>query len=206
MATGGLYGSTASVSSGTSSNCETIGLYGNTTQFGGSYFEWFIFKESATQPATPTGGSWDFTTNTGTPPTGWTQSPPSNPTYTIWVSIALVNSKTPTTVTWSVPGLMGTIATTSVGTTTTGAPGTSASVTNSGTGQNAILNFTIPQGATGATGPTGPQGIQGIPGNAATIAVGTVSTGAPGSSATVTNAGTSSAAVFNFSKIGRAHV
>jgi hypothetical protein len=41
-------------------------------------------------------------------------------------------------------------------------------------------------------------GVQGQPGLAATISVGAVSTGAPGSSATVTNAGTTSAAVFNF--------
>ncbi len=41
--------------------------------------------------------------------------------------------------------------------------------------------------------------IKGDPGNAATVAVGTVTTGAAGSSATVTNAGTSAAAVFNFS-------
>jgi hypothetical protein len=45
-------------------------------------------------------------------------------------------------------------------------------------------------GATGATGATG---------TAATISVGTVSTGAAGSSATVVNAGTSSAAIFDFS-------
>lgn len=40
---------------------------------------------------------------------------------------------------------------------------------------------------------------KGATGDAATIAVGTVTTGAAGSSATVTNVGTSSAAVFNFS-------
>ena len=52
-------------------------------------------------------------------------------------------------------------ATVTVGTTTTGAPGTEASVTNSGTATNAILNFVIPQGPTGPTGiegPTGPTG------------------------------------------------
>ena len=55
----------------------------------------------------------------------------------------------------------------------------------------------------------GPQGIQGVPGNngtngtngtngaAATIAVGTVTTGAPGSSVVVHNSGSSSAAVFD---------
>lgn len=88
------------------------------------------------------------------------------------------------------PAGMGTIT---IGTTTTGAAGTDAEVTNSGTAQDAILNFTIPQGATGANG------ADGADGTAATIAVGTVTTGAAGSSATVTNSGTSSAAVFDFS-------
>ena len=46
----------------------------------------------------------------------------------------------------------------SIGTTSTGAAGTNATVTNTGTAQDAILNFTIPRGATGATGPTGPTG------------------------------------------------
>ena len=53
-------------------------------------------------------------------------------------------------------GATGTAATLAVGTVTTGDPGSGASVTNSGTPQNAILDFTIPQGATGPTGPTTP--------------------------------------------------
>lgn len=52
-------------------------------------------------------------------------------------------------------------ATITVGVTTTGNPGTGANVTNVGTNENAILNFTIPAGMAGATGPTGPQGLQG---------------------------------------------
>lgn len=48
------------------------------------------------------------------------------------------------------------------------------------------------------TGPTGATGSTGSAGTAATIAVGNVTTGAPGSSATVTNTGTSGAAVFDF--------
>jgi hypothetical protein len=44
----------------------------------------------------------------------------------------------------------------------------------------------------------GPTGADGAPGAAATIAVGTVTTLSPGSPATVTNSGTSSAAVFDF--------
>lgn len=43
-------------------------------------------------------------------------------------------------------------ATIAVGTTTTGNPGTNASVTNSGTTTNVVLDFTIPKGDTGATG------------------------------------------------------
>lgn len=60
------------------------------------------------------------------------------------------------------------------------------------------------QGETGPTGATGPAGSKGDTGNtgpsgaAATIAIGAVTTGSPGSSVSVTNSGTTSAAVFNF--------
>ena len=47
-------------------------------------------------------------------------------------------------------------------------------------------------------GPKGDTGAQGDPGAAATVQVGTVSTGEAGSQASVTNAGNESAAVFNF--------
>jgi hypothetical protein len=74
-------------------------------------------------------------------------------------------------------------------------------------------------GAQGNTGPGGPQGAQGVPGvqgvqgpigetgatgatgatgTAATVAVGSTTTGSPGSSAIVTNSGTSAAATLNF--------
>ena len=97
-----------------------------------------------------------------------------------------------------------------VGTTTTGEPGTQASVTNSGTTTNAILNFVIPRGetgpqgptgatgATGATGPQGPAGTNGIDGAAATITVGATTTGDPGTQASVTNVGTPTDAILNF--------
>ena len=60
-----------------------------------------------------------------------------------------------------------------IGTVTTGAAGSNAAVTNSGTAQNAILNFVIPKGDKGDTGSqgiqgpkgeTGAQGIQGVQG------------------------------------------
>ena len=47
-------------------------------------------------------------------------------------------------------------------------------------------------------GPPGPQGQQGEPGAAATVTVGTVTTGEPGTNVIVTNSGTESAAVLNF--------
>lgn len=186
MATGGLYGqSTAGIIS-PQSGSESVGLYGNNTVFGGTYFEWFIFQESATQPATPTGGSWSFSTNTGTPPSGWTLQPPVAPVNQVWVSIALVNSKTTATLVWSTPGLFGVVPNFSFPTPVTGAAGSSAAVVNLGTATNPSLQFTIPRGDTGATGA------------AATIAVGITTTTNPGTSATVTNSGTSGAAVFNF--------
>ena len=89
-------------------------------------------------------------------------------------------------------GQDGQAATIAVGSTTTGAAGTSASVTNSGTSSAAVFDFVIPRGADGADGQNG------APGAAATIAAGTTTTGAAGSSASVTNTGTSSAAVFDF--------
>ena len=119
-------------------------------------------------------------------------------------------------------------STITLGTVATGNPGTSVSITNTGTATAPLFNFTIPRGdvgpqglkgdtgltgAKGDTGDTGPAGIQGPKGDtgtagtngtngangaAATISVGTVTTGAPGSSAIVTNAGTTSAAVLNF--------
>ena len=52
-------------------------------------------------------------------------------------------------------------ATVTVGSTATGLPGTQATVTNSGTDENAVLNFTIPAGITGPTGPTGLTGETG---------------------------------------------
>lgn len=47
----------------------------------------------------------------------------------------------------------GEAATVSVGTVTTGEPGSNAQVTNSGTENAAVLNFTIPRGATGGSSP-----------------------------------------------------
>jgi hypothetical protein len=65
-----------------------------------------------------------------------------------WTVIAQAGSTGPT-------GPAGTSPTLSIGTITTLAAGSSATVTNSGTAQDAVLNFGIPQGATGPAGGSG---------------------------------------------------
>ena len=86
----------------------------------------------------------------------------------------------------NVRGAQGEAATVQVGTTTTLPAGSQATVNNSGTSEEAVLNFGIPTGQPGADG------------LAATIAVGEVTTGAAGSQASVTNSGTENAAVLDF--------
>ena len=74
-------------------------------------------------------------------------------------------------------------------------------------GPQGITGTTGPQGPQGITGTTGPQGLAGVTGPmgltgptgaAATITIGTVTTGDPGTEATVTNSGTTEEAVFDF--------
>ncbi len=79
-----------------------------------------------------------------------------------------------------------------VGTVTTLEPDQDVYCYLTGTKDAPVLNFGIPKGYKGDTGQTGATG------QAATIAVGTVTTGQPTDPASVTNSGTSSAAVFNF--------
>lgn len=88
-----------------------------------------------------------------------------------------------------VPGIDGVAATVAVGAVQTGEAGSPVEVTNSGTENEAILNFVIPQGV---------RGEQGVQGKAAQISVGTVITGEPGTQASVTNSGTDDDAVFDF--------
>lgn len=139
-----------------------------------------------------------------------------------------INYNDNTTSTFTVTnGIDGVNPTVTVGSTTTGNPGTNASVVNSGTAQDIVLDFTIPRGDKGDPGEDGADGFSpiatvtttptgatisitdangttttnitnGTDGSAATIAVGTVTTGLPTDPTSVTNVGTSSAAVFDF--------
>ena len=86
-------------------------------------------------------------------------------------------------------GTDGTAATIAVGNVTSGA---TASVSNVGTANSAVFDFVLPKGADGTNG------TDGADGTAATITVGEVTTGEPGTSVSVTNSGTTNAAVLNF--------
>lgn len=146
MATGGLYGSTSTGTVAPQSGSESVGLYGNNTVFGGTYFEWFIFKESATQPATPTGGTWNFTTNVGTAPTGWTSAPPVTPSNQVWVSIGVVNSRSTAAIVWSAPGLFtfGSGTVTNVSALTLGTTGTDVSSTVANPTTTPVITLNLP--------------------------------------------------------------
>ena len=109
-----------------------------------------------------------------------------------------------------------------IGTVTTGEAGTNASATITGTTPNLTLNMTIPKGAkgdtgaagekgdkgekgdtgadgaTGAKGDKGDRGEKGADGVTPTLSIGTVTTGAAGSSASVTMSGTAPSYVLNF--------
>lgn len=65
-------------------------------------------------------------------------------------------------------------------------------------GEQGAQGIQGPRGIQGEQGERGVQGAQGPAGNAATITIGNVTTSAPGTSASVTNRGTSSAAVLDF--------
>ena len=62
-------------------------------------------------------------------------------------------------------GLQGFAATITVGTTTTSEPGGDAEVTNVGSSEEAVFNFTIPRGLVGPAGPQGSVGPQGPAGD-----------------------------------------
>ena len=71
-----------------------------------TYFQWSIFIDSATKPSTPTGGVWSFDYNTGNPPVNWSNTPPASVANKVWQSLGIVDSRNPSTITWSAPGAL----------------------------------------------------------------------------------------------------
>jgi hypothetical protein len=66
------------------------------------------------------------------------------------VNTTQADSTTASDYTWAL--IKGSDATVTLGTVATGTPGSSVTITNSGTASNAVLNFTIPAGASGTAG------------------------------------------------------
>lgn len=65
-----------------------------------------IFRSAASQPATPTGGTYNFSTSTLTPPAGWSATQPTSTTTPTWVAYFTFSgspSSTVTATTWSTP-------------------------------------------------------------------------------------------------------
>lgn len=92
------------------SNPVAVTVTGARGEDGQSIFLYQVYQVSANTPTTPQGGSWNFGTRVGTPPTGWSNNPMTvTGTDYNWVSQAVAFSPTPggtwtgDAVSWSVP-------------------------------------------------------------------------------------------------------
>lgn len=116
-----------------------------------------------------------------------------------FATVTIDNTVSPPTISFGIPrGTPGPANTLAIGTVTTGAPGTPAAATVTGVAPNQTLNLTIPmgpQGPIGLPGADGANGLDGGPGPVGpagppnTLAIGVVTTGAPGSAAAATITG-----------------
>lgn len=70
-----------------------------------------IYKEGLSAPVAPTGGTFNFGTNTITPPAGWSATPPTVDELPVWQTSYLFSTETPsapvTALTWPDPLLYG---------------------------------------------------------------------------------------------------
>lgn len=98
----------------------------------------------------------------------------------------------------SLKGADGTTPDLQIGTVETLEPGSEATVSITGTSDQPVLSFGIPEGVSGKDGNPGQNGAPGKDGVAATISVGKVSAGEAGTDPIVHNSGTSNVAVFDF--------
>jgi len=84
------------------------GVDGDTGAAGKSVFQATVFKRAASAPGTPTGGSYNFTANTLTPPSTWFIAPPAgtDPLYQAQGTFEIIGTTgTDSTTTWSTPVL-----------------------------------------------------------------------------------------------------
>ena len=99
-----IQGDTGTVSGGTWSAPVVTAENGTNGTNGLSTFRFNIYRRAASQPADPTGGSYDFTENSISTPTQWYSAPPSG-TDPMWVSTGTAQisgaTGTDTSITWS---------------------------------------------------------------------------------------------------------
>lgn len=95
-------------------------------------------------------------------------------------------------------GADGKAATIKIGEVKTGDAGSQVQVTNTGTQNAAIFNFTIPKGDTGAAGATGKDGKDGKDGATPTIKIGETITGEPDTPALVSASTSGTTTTLNF--------
>ena len=158
-----------------------------------------MFIRSSTIPATPAPTSLTRDPFSFIAPLGWVDAVgDAIGTDHLWESRASFNpAGTDTTLTWSTPFQAGAQG-------PAGPPGTIGPTGPTGNGisgqsydtATGILTLVFTDGGTFSTGDL--RGAMGIAGTAATVTVGTVTTGAPGSSVIVTNRGTATAAILDF--------
>jgi hypothetical protein len=90
-----------------SASVKIVGEDGDPGPAGTSTYLYSVFKRDTASASTPTGGSYDFGTNTGTPPAGWSNSAPAGGNQ-LFMSTAKVVGATPTSIVdpitgWSAP-------------------------------------------------------------------------------------------------------
>lgn len=134
---------------------KTSGAWGSGTSIGGN-----SVLNGTIDPTSANGSNGDFYINTSS---NKIFGPKAN---NIWPAGTSLIGPQGTTGTQGTTGAKGDAAATiAVNSTTTSAAGTNASVTNSGTSSNVLLNFTIPRGDKGDTGLTGQNGAPGANAN-----------------------------------------
>lgn len=83
---------------------------GDTGEPGLSVAEVSVYQRAAAQPDTPSGGSFNFGTQTLDPPAGWSVTVPSDSSEPVWVSIAVAAADSPTgtdsLIEWTTPTVL----------------------------------------------------------------------------------------------------
>lgn len=154
-----ISGDTGTASAGTWSAPVLFVQDGLPGSSGSSTYAYPIYRRSATAPATPTGGQYDFGTNTGTPPAAWSNSIPAGADR-LYISTAIASAPgaagVASVLTWSAPVILAQNGTDSTVPGPTGSRGTITTfITDSFSASAAATKINAIASAAGMT-PTNP--------------------------------------------------